>query len=228
MLNNKTIRLFGIFAVISSLIICFSDILITYNPDPGNGGVEKEILDLFMLEFSNLRIYLGTFLGLFFIPFYCLGYYLIYKAIKPAGKYIPLIFLLISIFGLIFGFSQIHSSFGYKALFLKSGYKVSEEFLNYYKSCIKNILPFQMIIIIVSYSLSIFINSIIFIFVVIMRNTLYKKWMLLCNPLFIILLFSGLSRIFPNIFSILRPISVNFGNFIFFLTPTILLWNIKE
>ena len=220
-INKNWYRAAGILSVTAAFILIISDLFLTYSPNAG----AIDMLDMYVLEFSIWRLYIGALLGVFFVPFYLLGYWLIFRALRPAGFWYSFPVLIITGYVITLGFSQVHSFFGIRGIILQTGYSISNDFINYYKPIIEKLNLFEMPIVFFTYILGIFLPSLCIMIVILVKKTYYKKWMAFFNVTIIFILFYLSKFISLNIYNFLLDISINTGHLLLFLMPTIIFWN---
>ena len=122
----------------------------------------------------------------------------------------PIVHTVVSLFPIIYKSAQTHS----------------QEVVTFAEQLITNqLFTLIMPMFITHYFLAFIIPPLLFFGAVIGGKSLYPRWTAFLNPFFIaIVLIVGLS-IWPDVFMYLTPGSINKGMIVFFLLPTILLWN---
>ena len=164
-------------------------------------------------------------MGVFLIPFYLAGYWLIFRALRPAGFGWSFAVQIIDFYSISLGFGQVHSFFGIRRIMLQEGNKISEDFITYYEPIMDKLTTFEMPIVVVTYGLGMLVPSLLIMFIVLTKKTHYRKWMAFANVLVVFVL-SYLSKfISSDLHNILMDISINTGRLLLFLMPTIILWN---
>lgn len=68
-------------AVVAAFFACVADISLLFHPTAGY--LDGEFL--FMKDISQVRLLVGHYLGLIFIPFYIFGFYFLYKIYEPVA-----------------------------------------------------------------------------------------------------------------------------------------------
>ena len=207
------LRLFGIFGILGGFILFAGDMLLYYVPSSTN-------LFKNMGFVSDLRIVLSGLSALIAAWFYTLGAGQMYHAFRPAKNTIrntaSIIFA-----GILIGYGVVHGAYIAIATSVKIAMQNQMDLQTTTRLAIDVNLAIRMLI----YPLFA-ILSIIFIWQVWQKKTLYPRWMILFYPLltfglkdFIINLFSGNLRI------IIEGGFLNLILVVFFTMSTISLWN---
>lgn len=211
--EKRIILNLGLVGIIATVLTIISDFILLGKPNSAYNyfklGTET------MATIPQFRITLGTFIGVIMIPFQIAGIIAIYFGLKPGGK-IPSIFVVIlmihaSIMGVAF-----HISYGYIGTMWRFYYKnanpltVIHEF-NYY---------WELLLIIITIEVT--IASIIYVFLILKRKTLYPKWLIFFNPFCIVFYtyFIILSMPYP-IGGFLGPAFLNLATLVFLTVTTL-------
>jgi hypothetical protein len=171
-------------------------------------------------------LYAGGLLGVFAVPFYLAGYWLIYKALRPGGFWAAFHVVLTAGYGILLGFSQVHSFFGIRGIMLQTGAGISPEFVDlFFKPIVERIASFEVPIVILTYGLGIVVPSLWTMVVILIRKTRYPRWTASINVVTVFIVLSLSRFVSQQLYSVLGDIAVNVGHAVFFLIPTVLLWN---
>jgi hypothetical protein len=214
--NSKILlRLLGISGVLGGMLLFVGDMLFYYNGSSAD-------LKLNMANSSDIRIEISGILALFSTWFYLLGALSVYYAFVPVVKWVRKV-MMASFVGILVSYGIIHGA--YVAIATTA------------KVALQNNLDIEMATTLASgtnalmrlFIYPIFVVfSIVFIWQVFNKKTLYPRWMLIFFPL-TLFIFKGLLK---NNLSGGIGVVINGGFFnlilvIFFLTSTIALWNNK-
>lgn len=218
-INN---RIFGITSVIAALLITVADYLLEFNIEY---GVSSTIVEEAWSSMASWRFSSSIYLCSFMIPFYILGFYLLYKAIKKTNKNIALVLFILFSYGTIMGSPLIHGIMNLNAIIYKFGIEnnLSHQLL---KNLIENKITIVVLpVFLFHYLITWVIAPIILFIYIISGKSIFKRWQALLNPLIFMLVgFLGL-KLFPNFFKYLTPGSINKANATLFFLLTIKMWN---
>ncbi|NJK48150.1 hypothetical protein HC931_08155 [Candidatus Gracilibacteria bacterium] len=217
--SRNLIRILGIVAIIGAILSTIAETCIFYLPGEGIEFNEYTLLQ----NVPQSRLIIGHYLGVLSFPLQLLGFWQIYQALKPAGKWFSLsVFLLIS-YSWICGIAA-YGSFAYMSTALQTEIAATEgdrtlliqmiDTLKIYHEPLYYVLLLGLVFSWVWYSVS-----------VAFRSTLYPRWMAILNPFLmsIIVLFIG-GKI-PMISRFIGAAFYNIAIIIFFSISTIVLWN---
>jgi hypothetical protein len=221
---TKMILIAGLIGIIGALITVISDLVLIGKPTDAllffKLGTES------MAGLSEWRITLGTFLGVCALPFQIAGLIVVYYGLRPAGKVVSLIVVIIAAHALSMGVA-FHGAYA----FIGSGWRLYYQMNTHNKIVIDLISKFEfywrIIITIMLSELTTF--SILFAFIILKRKTLYPKWMSILNPLCVSLF------IFPLVYIIPAPVGgfiastyLNLCTILFFVSSTIAVYKKLE
>ena len=77
LLSNKTLRIAGIAGIIGGLLLLISDL---------SSGITGATFPAGLGEINELRLALATYLAIYGLPLYILGFWVMYQGLKPAGE----------------------------------------------------------------------------------------------------------------------------------------------
>lgn len=228
LINNKRYlyRLMGISSFIAAVLISFADFMLEFNSEYGvsfNSIIETSWVNMPHWRFST-SIYLCSFL----IPFYILGFWLLYKLLSKTNERMALILFILFSYGIIMGSPLIHGLMSMNAIIYKFGIDngFNHELLKLLieGEITKTILPVFLIHYILTWLIA---SSILFTYIL-RGKTQLKRWTAFLNPLvFLIVGMIGL-KVMPFLFVYLTPGAINKGNAALFLLLTIKMWNYRE
>lgn len=211
-INKKTfIRAMGIIGIIAVFITILSDIILLGKPTPGFSffklGTET------MVGIASWRLTLGTFLGVFCLPFQTLALIPVYYGLKPAGKVKSVCIVIPAAYALLMGIA-FHISYAY----IGTGWN------HYYENgaleMMKTYHYYWMILIVVMFAMLLSF-SILFAYTISKGKTRYPKWIALFNPLCIVVVVLPLILILPApVGGFVAPTILNLSTMIFMCFST--------
>lgn len=175
--KNRLLLILGLIGILATILTIVSDIILLGMPNSAYNyfklGTET------MATIPQFRITLGTFIGVIMIPFQIAGIISIYYGLKPSGKIPSLLLVIIMIHASIMG-TAFHISYGYMGTMWRFCFNNTKSVpminqFNYY---------WKLLLIIMAIELA--IASLIYVFQILKRKTLYPKWMILFNPICIV------------------------------------------
>jgi len=222
-IKSSYLRIAGVLALISALALTIADYLLEFSPE---FRISNTIIEPFWLSAAPWRFSISIFLAAFFLPFYIGGYWMVYRAVRPSHPKIAMTIFLMGSYGIIMGSPIVHTVLSLFPVLYQSAQAYPQEVVTFAEHLITDqLFTIIMPMFIIHYFLAFIIPPLLFFGVVIGGKSLYPRWTAFLNPFFIaILLIIGLS-IWPEAFMYLTPGSINKGMIVFFLLPTILLWN---
>ena len=211
---------FGIVGLTGVLFTILSDLILLGRPDSAYSflklGTES------MAYIPQWRITTGVFIGVVMLPFQIAGLIPLYYGLKPAGKVLPLITMMMNAHTLIMGVA-FHMSYAYIASGWKlyyetgTGHKIASEM-------IKRFDYYWKIILIIMFT-ELLISSIIYLWIVMKGNTLFPKWMAIVNPICVILFMLPLILTLPApIGGFTAPASLNISTMVYLSFPTFIIY----
>lgn len=213
----KIVIILSTLGMLSVLITIISDFILLGKSNSAIGffafGTET------MWDIDPWRITLGTFIGVFALPFQLLGLLPLYFAFKPAGRLLQILTVIGNAHAILMGVA-FHMSYAYigRGWALYHQNDISKEIT------IKmiNSFLFHWLILLIIMSLEIILSSIIYIVMVIKGKTLFPKWMAVFSPIGIILIIFPVILAFPYpIGGYIAPACLNIATFMFFLITRI-------
>lgn len=216
----KMVLAWSVIGIIGVLITIISDFILLGKPS--NAYLFFKLGTETMADIAQWRITLGTFLGVIALPFQILGLVPLYFGLKPAGRVMPLITVImiahILLMGVAFHMSYAYIGSAWKLEYIThTGNQIITQLVNRFNNYWKLLIIIILIEIIVS--------SIIYVLMVLKGNTLFPKWMALLNPICIVF------YIFPFILALPAPIGgyiapaiLNLSTLVFISFTTVLLY----
>ena len=224
--NKNIYRIFGLLASISALMLTIADYLLEFHQEY---GVEvSQIVEQSWVYMPDWRFSTTIYLCSFFIPFYILGFYLLYKIISRTNKTLGLIVFFLFSYGVIMGSPLIHTTMSLNGVIYKFGIlnNISHNLMT--ELIVDKITKAITPVFIIHYLLTWIVTpSILFIYIIRGKSEL-KKWMAFFNPLIFLLIGVGGLYLFPSIFRYLAPGAINKGNLALFILVTIKCWNLDK
>ena len=123
-LSKRYIITISIIAMAGSLMGVLADLFSAWSSTPSTMStaisIDIESIKGLYLDKPRWTYVLGNYLGVFFIPFHWFGFFLVHLAIKPAGKLIAIIFLIMSCYVVAIG-AGFHGTLAFIADTISSG-----------------------------------------------------------------------------------------------------------
>ncbi len=178
------------------------------------------------LHKPHWHLVLGHYLAIFGIPVGAFGLWFVYQAFKPAAKGLSLSFLCLG-FLTYFGGVVYHSTFGFVGTLLREKESASVEIQEMVSNMITQFkdftVPLAMILI-----TGILFTSILIVYAIAFRHTIFPRWMWVVNPFLLQLLFTLLTFVVPLELQVFLTISAyNLSLLIFYLVSTLVVWKIN-
>lgn len=123
-LSKRNIITISIIAMVGALMGVLADLFSAWSSTPNTMStaisIDIESIKGLYAEKPRWTYILGTYLGVFFIPFHWFGFFLVYHALKPAGKLIAITFLISSCYVVAIG-AGFHGTLAFIADTILSG-----------------------------------------------------------------------------------------------------------
>ena len=202
-MSNK-MMVTGLFGLLATVLVGAGEYLLHYDPLArfSEGSFE------FMLGISESRTTIGHFFGVFGATLYPIGCYHIYLMLRPANERIAFFTFLLSAFGFIVGTVWIGSRARVSALAQLPETPEITNLIALYELRYETLLSVIRV--------TTLILSIIFIWLTLTGNSLYRKWMALFSPVVLIVANFVIYLLAPSIGKHLMPIALNVAFFVFF------------
>ena len=213
------LRLAGVASCIAAVAAVIADLALQYTPNRAELFSSQY---LYLAHVPEWRLLLGHYLGILALPFEIGGFWLVYQALTPAGKRVSLAFFLLTAYGVAVG-PALHGSAGLLALVVQASQgapaDVHQSLAHVLEGSGAFTMPLGVLIL-----LCLLAASLVYAAAVAFMHTRLPRWMALCNPLTLVLLFALLSSIVPGLALILAPTALNLSVLIFFALCTVALW----
>lgn len=221
-MNNKLflLRIAGILAIIGGIVNGFSDYLLQ------GGFIQQAAVN----TYENLPnapfdlVFLGSIIGNVAIPFWLVGFWPVYHALKPAGHWlsIPPVFILGYFYSLCPGY---HGSYAlYAAGFQAHKQMPESEIIN---TLVERLDAYHEAILAVI-GVACIIGSIWFIIAILSRRTLFPLWAILLAPIVAPIIQPWIEMLPSPYGGFIRPAWGTTLMTLLFLVATIKTWNLKE
>ena len=217
--GSMLVRSAGLLAVAGGIANGVGDYLLQGGPQPGPGvNTYAQLADA-----PYDRVFLGSLIGNAAIPLWLLGFWPVYLALAPAGRHLalpPVLFLAyaFSIFPGYHGSYALYAA-GFQAQALapaelSSTLATMVERMHAYHAAVLNLI-----------TISAPIGSLWFAAVVLFRETLFRRWMVIVSPI-LVPLTQPLAEMLPAPYgAYIRPAWGTTIFTLFFLSATIVTWN---
>jgi hypothetical protein len=168
-----------------------------------------------MWDIAPWRITAGAFIGVVVLPFQILGLIPVYFALKPAGRVLPVMAVIVNAHTLLMGVA-FHISYAY----IGSGWILhhQDEVTNVVTSdMVDKFASYWMILAVIMF-LELLFSSTIYTIVVLKGKSLFPKWMAIFSPLSIVIFTFPLVFLLPYpIGGYIAPAYLNISTMIFFI-----------
>jgi hypothetical protein len=218
--DRTSIRRAGVIAILAAAVAIVADLVLQFTTNTAHLMSRQS---LYLLDVPPGRLLLGHYLGVAAILVETVGFWQVYRALKPAGEGYALSFFLINAFGAMLG-AAFHGTFVFVGLTLQAQSRMSgsanadlgELLASFNTARIGLALPALA---------AILVGSLLYAFVVGFRPTFYPRWMALCNPLSFLLLIMAVTLAVPPAALVLAPTALNVSHLLFFIGSTAVSWN---
>ena len=219
-MSTSNCRIAGLLAVLAAILLSIADISFLYSP---KGGYESEEM-LFLLDIPLWRLKLGHFLGVFILPFYLFGYWIVYRALKPAGRWFSLPIFWIITYGVIVG-AVLHGSIAMYAILMQeheaaANVETGRVLFQLMEISLDLFEPFQA-----TAFLCFGLTAIWYFVAVFFKQTLLPRWMAFLNTILLHAPIVAAYFLIPSLGNILMPAAMNIAHVVFFFLITIHTWN---
>ncbi len=210
-MRNKTLRILLVISIMACAVGCIADYLLLYSPR-GNYHHGDYV---FLLDISPERMMWGHYLGILFIPFELLGFWVLSKAFKNYGRVFPLLFFA-AITYIMFPGVVYHGLLSFVAALMRQspdGMLVDDSIRALFEP------------------LAIIMGFFFFIFTLFLVKALWDRkvelprWLIFFNPALIYVLVVGIYFLWPLVGNYLMVAGFNFANGVFLSACAFALWN---
>lgn len=168
-----------------------------------------------MWDIAPWRITAGSFIGVMALPFQLLGLVPVYVALKPAGKVLPVIALIMNAHTLLMGVA-FHISYAY----IGSSWTLhrSDVVTRYITSGLVDKYDSYWFILAVIMFLELLISSAIYVIIVLKGKSLFPRWMAIFNHLCVVLFVFPIILVLPYpIGGYIGPAILNISTMVYFI-----------
>lgn len=222
--TNQYIKLLGFLAVGGTAVGVSADFFSGWSDNPNSMGTAISLsLDNVKGLFINKPRWtyvLGNYLGVLFLPFHIVGSYLIYLALKPAGKKYALIYFFPATYLAAVG-GGYHGTYAFVGDIIQSGDEaLMSKMLDYWQ--------YWGAALIVGYSV-----LSIFLFIRILQGqSIFPKWVAIVSPISVIIATAAVTLFMPDDMigtkSFLTVTGLNLPLAVFYLIATVFLLREKK
>jgi len=201
MLSYQNKNLLFFISILAAFLGCVADVLLLYSPS-GNYHLGDY---QFFKEISKDRIIPGYYLGILFIAFELLGFWLVSKAVFPRNESKNRLFFAGVCFMFLLGIIY-HAAVTFIGVFIKEvddGLSIVENYQILFR-------PLELVM-----GLCLVVVTGFIVVRILQEKTLFPKWILWFNPALIYLLLIGLYILIPKIGNLLIVAGFNLSNGIF-------------
>jgi len=216
------ILVLSVLGIIGVLITIISDLILLGRPINAFSFFKLGMGTENMAYVAQWRITLGSFLGVFVLPFQITGLMSVYQGLKTSGKVLPIVVVITNIHALIMGVA-FHISYA----FIGSGWKLHYEMgaVNKVSSELVNQFAFYWKVLVIIMATEVLFSSLIYVFLILKGKTLYPKWMALLNPLCVLLFLFPIIYICPApVGGFIAPAYMNLSTMVFFVFSTVVIY----
>jgi len=212
----------GLVGIIGVLLTIVSDLILLGRPNNAFSFLKLGMGTETMADIAQWRITLGSFMGVIVLPFQIAGLTSVYHGLKPSGRVMPLLVVITNAHALIMGVA-FHISYA----FIGSGWKLYYIMGAGNKNASELVKQFDFYwkILVIIMLTEILFSSIVYVSLILKGKTLYPKWMVILNPLCILLF------MFPIIFLIPAPVGgfiaptyMNISTMVFLTFSTVVIY----
>lgn len=218
--DRTAIRLTGLVSIMAALMGSAGDLALQYTSNTEHLMSRRA---LYLLDVPPGRLLVGHYLGVVGILLEIVGFWAVYRAMKPAGERYALPFFLVSAFGAMLG-ATFHATFVFVGLTLQAQSRVTGAAASEFTDLLASFSTARVGLAIPALA-AIAIGSFLYALTVGFKPTHYPRWMALCNPLIFLLLVVALTLLVPATAPVLAPTAINASHLLFFLCSTITTWS---
>jgi hypothetical protein len=212
-IERTSIRQAGVIAVTAAALAMTADLILQYTSNRQH-LMSRE--SLYLLDVSPRRLLVG--LGVVAILIEIIGFWPVYRALRPADRRYALPFFLVNAFGAMLG-AAFHGTFVFVGLTLQllskligpASQGVADLLASFNAARVGLAIPAIAAIV---------IGSLQYAFTVAFRRTLYPRWMAVWNPLTFLVLTTLVTLAAPASGLVLAPTALNLSHLLFFSAST--------
>lgn len=215
-------RFMGVSSVFAALILTVADYLLEFHKEY---GLSSSIVEPAWLEMAPWRFSLSIYLCMFMIPFYLLGFWLLYKVVSKTNKTLALILFVLFSYGVVMGSPFIHGVMGLNSViyaFLFDNGVSHELLVNLIEG---TLFPTILPVFLVHYLITWVAAPLLLFFHIIRDKSVFRRWTAFLNPFVFLLIGVVGLKLYPQLFAYLAPGAINKGNAAMFALVAIRMWN---
>jgi hypothetical protein len=220
--TTKLNRFMGISAIIAAVLLTAADYLLEFHKEY---GVSSSIVETAWLEMPPWRFTVSMYFCMFAIPFYLMGFWLVYKAVSKTNKTLGILIFILFSYGTVMGSPFIHGVMSINPFIYRFGMQNGlrhEALVGFIEGTLtKTILP----VFLVHYLVTWVIAPLLLFIHILGGKSVFKRWTALLNPLAFLLVGVVGLLVYPKLFVYLAPGSINKGNVAMFALATATMWN---
>jgi hypothetical protein len=194
----------GLCGFLAAILVGIGEYLLHYDPM----ARFAEANYVFMIGITESRSTLGHFIGVFGATLYPIGCYHIYLMLRPANEKAAFSAFLLGAFGFMVGVVWIGSRASISALVNIPQTPEIIELMSLYELRYETLLQ--------TIRITTLLLSVIFIWLTLTGNSLYRRWMVVFSPVVLIVANFVIYLLAPDIGKHLMPIALNVAFFVFF------------
>lgn len=207
--KKQQLLIFGFLGLFGAIGVGVGEFLLHYSPNElGYDSTNFEFFTFIPLD----RLTLGHFIAVSFVPFYIAGYYHLYLIFKEKNPKIATAIFSLGIIAFMIGGMWISSraQLGYLV------HKIADNPTNTVLQSLLEDYKNHAEILVKSLRIWVLGISILFVIPILKKETIYPKWMALCNPIFLLIGIAIVYNIIPSVGYIIGLIAMNVVHFIVF------------
>ena len=205
--NKYTV--FSILAIISAFALVLADYLLEYMGMPSNEIGGMGIIESSWINMQLWRFPLSIALCGFFIPFYLLGFYVLYKEIKVSSPKAAAAYFAMTGFGIMTA-SLIHGMLAYMPVVYKQLIDAGHEALAV--TITESIYTSTMSVFWVHYAITWIVPQILLFALIISKKTMFSRFCVLFNPITFLVMALVLKGLNPHGFEFIYVAAINKAN----------------
>jgi hypothetical protein len=216
----EIVRILGLAGIVGVFITIVSDMVLLGRPVSASEFFKLGTSS--MTDIAHWRIIAGTFAGVFVLPFQIAGLISLYHGLRPSGRVLPVIVLLMDAHALIMGVA-FHASY----VFIAGGWKLFDAAGKGNMDVFGLISDFDFywkLMVAIMFT-ELIASSVLFILLVLKGRTLYPKWMAILSPFCVTALMFLVIAVIPSpVGGFVGPAVLNLSTLIFFVLSTLLIY----
>ncbi len=205
MIENNTIKQYCAYAgLLAALLVGTGEFLLHFDPQ---GRFSPTGYD-YMVDTPDSRLTLGHFLAMAGIPFYFFGLWYTYLQLRPGNQKLAFAAFIIASVGFLMGGVWMGSRAMIGSIVHHPDIVENTNLVELYQLRCESLLEVIRI--------TTLVFSIIYVYLILKGKTHYKKWMIIVNPILLLVANFILYAILPDIGKYTMPIALNVAFLLFF------------